>query len=59
MLIDLAGPKMWEPKSAMEKAKGKPVLWKPPKAQEFIGPESAAKKCKCGANDRRVSGMFV
>lgn len=28
MLIDLAGSRKWEPKSAMEKAKGKPVLWK-------------------------------
>lgn len=30
-----------------------------PKAQELIGPGTAAKTCKWEANDKRVSGMFV
>jgi hypothetical protein len=59
MLIDFTGPRKWEPKSAMEKAEGKPSIMESPKAQELIGPGTAAKTCKYGANDRRVSGMFI
>ena len=42
----------------MEKAQGNPVI-EIPKAQELIEPGTAAKMCKCEANDRRVSGMFI
>lgn len=36
MLIDLAGSEKWEPKSAMEKAKGKPVLWKSQRHRNWL-----------------------
>lgn len=30
-----------------------------PEAQELIGSGTATKTCKCEANDKRVSGMFI
>lgn len=61
MVIHLAGPRKWEPKSAMEKAKGKTSIMDPcpRRLRKLIGSDTAAKKCKCGAKDRRVSGTII
>lgn len=60
MLIDLAGPGKGGPKSAMEKAKGVTGITEPPKGSGIDWLRYCSRKeCKCGANDKRVSGVFI